>query len=140
MSSLPSADLRRRLGAILYDALLLFSLLFVVGGIFVAANSGQAIPTYHWPFQLLLLATCFMYFGWFWTHGGQTLGMRSWSLLITDTDGQAIGWRKALVRFCVAIVSWAISGLGYLWCLIDGEKRCWHDMVSGTRLVVLPKR
>ena len=27
------------------------------------------------------------------------------------------------------------SALGFLWSLVDGERRAWHDIVSGTRLV-----
>ncbi len=136
---LAPANLRHRLGAIFYDALLIFSLLFVVTGILVILNKGEAIPTTHWLFRLFLLATCFMYFGWFWTHGGQTLGMRSWRLLVSNDQGQPISWWLAFVRFNTAILSWGVSGLGFLWCLFDGEQRCWHDILSGTQLYRLPK-
>ena len=38
------------------------------------------------------------------------------------------------------MLSAACVGLGYLWCLFDRDKRYWHDILSGTRLVLLPKR
>ncbi len=31
-------------------------------------------------------------------------------------------------------------GLGYLWCLVDRRGRYWHDYLSGTELILLPKR
>jgi uncharacterized RDD family membrane protein YckC len=30
-------------------------------------------------------------------------------------------------------------GLGFLWVLYDRDKLAWHDRLSGTRLVRLPK-
>ena len=31
-------------------------------------------------------------------------------------------------------------GLGYLWCLVDRRNRYWHDYLSGTELILLPKQ
>jgi len=38
-----------------------------------------------------------------------------------------------------ALVSLLPLGLGFLWILFDPEKRAWHDRLSRTRVVVLPK-
>jgi len=44
-----------------------------------------------------------------------------------------------LRRLAWAVVSWLPLGLGYLWILVDPQRRAWHDRLSGTRVVVLPK-
>ncbi len=74
---------------------------------------------------------------WFWTHGGQTLGMRAWRLRLVSDDGDKVTLRQALVRYAVAILSWLVLGLGFLWILFDGKKRAWHDIASRTRLVLV---
>ena len=75
------------------------------------------------PFYIAyLLAISFGFYGWFWTHGGQTLGMRAWRLKALTADGQAVSWRHAIIRVAAAHVSLFALGLGYLWLLIDREK------------------
>lgn len=135
----PPAGLLRRLLAIFYDGLLLAGLLFVA-----------ALPTAAFSIEpgglgarllfLYMLAVAFGFFGWFWTHGGQTLGMRAWRLRLVDDAGGPVGWGRALRRYACAMVSWLALGLGFIWCLIDREGLTWHDRCSGTRLVRLPPR
>jgi uncharacterized RDD family membrane protein YckC len=38
------------------------------------------------------------------------------------------------------LLSWLPLGLGYFWILFDREGRAWHDRLSRTRVVLLPKR
>jgi uncharacterized RDD family membrane protein YckC len=64
-----------------------------------------------------------------------TVGMRAWKVRIMDHRGGAPGWGKCLLRFLVSLVSAAAAGIGFLWMLVDAEKRTWHDRASGTRLV-----
>ena len=45
-----------------------------------------------------------------------------------------------MIRCLGALLSAACLGLGYLWKLVDRNHRYWHDYLSGTRLVLLPKR
>jgi uncharacterized RDD family membrane protein YckC len=89
--------------------------------------------------QALLLAVSAIYFVVSWIRGGQTIGMKPWRLRIVAADGGAVDLRRALIRFAVALVSLAALGLGFLWCLIDREKRAWHDIAAGTLLVRLEK-
>jgi uncharacterized RDD family membrane protein YckC len=35
----------------------------------------------------------------------------------------------------VATLSLLAVGLGFIWALFDGERRCWHDIAAGTRFV-----
>ena len=95
------AGLCRRLGAICYDALLLFAILCIATALVLPLNGGAAIS--HNPvFFLYVYTVCLLFFGWFWTHGGQTLGMRTWKLRLQRHDGGNISWWQALVRFLLA--------------------------------------
>jgi len=139
--SLPPAGLLRRLLVILYDALLLVAILALAILIWLAAF-GPVIenPSHVGPFRLYVLSVAFLYFGWFWTHSGQTLPMKTWRVQVINDDGGPIVWPQALMRFCMAVISWLPLGLGYWWALLESDRRCWHDRASRSRLVLLPKK
>lgn len=117
----------------MYDAILLFGILFIALLPLVVINGNPD----EWKIgrQIYLLAVAFIYFGWFWTHGGQTLGLRTWKLKVESVRGNKVTWRQAGIRFLVAILSWSGLGLGFLWVMFDKEARSWHDIAAGTRTV-----
>ena len=78
----------RQIMAMIYDFLLLLSALLFAAIIPVALNSGEAITPGNVFFLLYLLSVCFLFYGWFWTHGGQTLGMRAWKINKLGTTRQ----------------------------------------------------
>ncbi|MGM0982608.1 MAG: RDD family protein [Pseudomonadota bacterium] len=143
------AGLGRRLGAMLYDGLLVLAIWIVMSSVHLAvvrlllevpaeevgAGLGQVITL-----RLLMAISAFAFFAFFWTRGGMTLGMQAWRLRVQTRDGCSITGLQALQRFLVAGISLAALGLGYLWILVDAEKRSWPDIASGSRVVVLPKR
>lgn len=137
----PSPGLLRRLGAMAYDSLLLLALLMMLSYPYVWLTGGDKpsllVKTLY---QLFLLAICFFFFAGFWTHGGQTLGMRAWRLKVVRDGGGPIGWALALKRFALAWISLICLGLGFLWVIFDRNKLAWHDRWSGTRLILLPKK
>jgi uncharacterized RDD family membrane protein YckC len=142
---LPAPSLLRRLAAFFYDCLLLTALWMVTGALVLAASSGQLADPHRpawllYAFRSLLLLVPALFFSWFWTHGGQTLGMRAWRLKVVSADGGAVTWKAAGQRLAAACLSAALLGLGFLWVLVDRDRQAWHDRLSGTRLVVLPKR
>jgi uncharacterized RDD family membrane protein YckC len=126
--------LGRRLAAIVYDCVLLLAVLFAATAALLPFSGGEAISSGNGLYTAYLLIVSFGYFGWFWTHGGQTLGMRSWHLGLEGADETAVTWRQALLRFFGALLSWLALGAGYLWLLADPERRTWHDRLSGTRI------
>ena len=133
------APLGRRLAAALYDALLL-------GGIWMAVAIADAAvrAAFGLPYNVHVLRTALLlaglgFFGWFWTHGGQTLGMRAWRLQLRRSDGQPIGWATAAGRYAFAWLAWLPFGAGVLFSALDPQRRAWHDRLSGTELVLLPK-
>jgi uncharacterized RDD family membrane protein YckC len=140
----PPAGLLRRLAAIFYDSLLLSALWLGVATAFLVTSGGRLSAPDRplwllYAFRATLLLVAFLFFGWFWTRGGQTLGMRAWRLKVVADQGQSVTWLLALRRFAAAGLSWAVLGVGFWWVTIDPEKRAWHDRLSGTNIVVLPK-
>lgn len=133
------AGFLRRFAAIVYDSLVLFAILCVATLIVLLFRGGQAIPPNEPLYLLYLIAVSFLYFGWFWTHGGQTLGMRAWRLRIKHQQGEIVTWKHALLRFLSAVLSWLPVGAGYVWMLVDRSGFAWHDRLSGTRVILTPK-
>lgn len=135
--SFPTASLIRRLAALVYDTLILSGLCFVATLVLVWLNGGQAFAAHDARLSVWLMMVCFVFVGWCWTHGGQTPGMRAWNIQVEGDNGQCLSWTQALVRFLSAGLSLVCLGSGYLWMLIDSEKRTWPDRWSGTRVVYI---
>lgn len=130
--------LARRLAAIFYDCWLVAAIWLVgaTADYFIQQALGLGTAPVRLPLQLFLVLAPGLFFGWFWTHGGQTLGMRAWRLKLLDTRGAPVGWRHALIRYAGAWLSLLPAGLGYLWVWLDPQHQAWHDRLSGTRLVI----
>ena len=138
------AGLLRRLGAMVYVSLLVLGLLMVVTALLLPLTGGEAIalhshPALGYAYRGVLIAVVVGFNGLFWTRSGQTLGMASWRLRVEREDGRLLGWGDVLQRLAWAVVSLLPLGLGYLWVLFDAQSRTWHDRLSRTRVVVLPK-
>ncbi len=129
----------RRLAAGAYDLLLLGGLLMMLGIAVLMLRGGEAVPPGSLWFQGLVLLVCAVFYAGFWCRGGQTLGMRSWRLRVEKIDGTPLDPATATLRFAAALLSVLPAGLGLLWILVDPEQRAWHDRLTGTRVVLLPK-
>lgn len=161
--ALPPAKLPRRLAAIVYDGLLLTGVLIAASGlamgvIALASGYGESVKaggslTGNPFFRTYLLWVCFFFYGGFWVHGGQTLGMRAWRLQLQQRDGGPIRWQQALLRFLsgglwlapmIGVhqalkpgIGWSLGvGLGALLLLLALRL---PDRWSETELVMLPK-
>lgn len=135
----PPCGLIRRLAAIFYDSLLLGALWMGATFPLLFLTHGEAVPAGDPIYTVYLLLIGWAFFGWFWTRGGQTLGMRAWRIQVQTPAGRPIGWRAATFRYLAALFSWLCLGLGFLWQWVDREHITWHDRLSRTRVVVLPK-
>ena len=140
---LPSPSLLRRLAAMLYDTFLVVALVAVVNAIALATmvrvtGGEQEVLNPHLV-QLLTALSIIGFFSLFWLKSGQTLGMQAWRIKLVDFQGDRPSAGKAIARCCGALLSAACLGLGYLWCLVDRRQRYWHDYLSRTELVLLPK-
>ena len=129
--------LLRRLGAMLYDSLAAFSVLFIADALVVIplqALWGIEFIGNHLLFKLYQFAVVYVFFAWFWVHGGQTLGLRAWRIRVVREDGAPLRWSDAAKRFAAAILSWVPLGAGFLWIPFDRQGLAWHDRLSRTRL------
>jgi len=134
-----NASLRRRLGAMLYDGLLLLAILFAVTLPLVALRGGEPVAPGNLFYQALLFGAGGLFFAGFWYRYGRTLGMQSWGLRIETPAGEPPTLGQCISRYLFAIVSWLPLGAGFLWQLVDAEGLSWHDRLSGTRLRHYPK-
>lgn len=139
------APLWRRIAAMVYDSLLIFAIWIIVGFIVLSlfgleqarTLDGEVVvmdPVVKNTLFIAMLGSAFLFFAWFWTHSGQTLGMQAWRIRVANTDGTAIGWRQCAIRFVVAPPALALAGIGYWWALFDSAGRSWPDIASGSHL------
>lgn len=149
-AELCAASLLRRIGAMLYDALLILALWMLTTYLAVLAftrtpeipadakrMSIENMQTVDSPWlSALLLLEVGAFFTYFWLRHGRTLGMQAWRLRLQRPDGARITLPQALVRMAIAVPALACFGLGYLWMLIDRDRLTWPDRASGSRVVV----
>lgn len=127
--------LGRRLLIIAYDAFAVIALMMAMTAVsLLTPLADQAVLKDPIPTALLLLVW-FFYLAWCWRHGGLTLGMRAWRARLVFEDGRAPGWGRCMLRWVLSLVSAAALGAGYLWALFNPERRTWHDLATGARLV-----
>jgi uncharacterized RDD family membrane protein YckC len=131
------AALGWRLLAMTYDAIPMLPLAMLVSATFLALHGGT--PVTGGPLALVqaavLWAVIGTYFVLSWRRGGQTMGMRPWRLKVLATDGSVASPGALWLRYAVATLSLAAAGVGFLWSLLDRERRTWHDLASATVLV-----
>lgn len=133
MSSSPG--IKRQLVCLLYEALVVFSVLiigFLLPQIVLSGFGWSASPRALWfhVFALLML-----YFVWCWLNGGQTLPMKTWKLRLVDADGSALRPLQAILRYLIAWPSIMCFGIGLLWVLVDKDHRFLHDRLAGTKIL-----
>ncbi|MBC3869045.1 RDD family protein [Undibacterium oligocarboniphilum] len=160
MTGLQVPLLRRRLICMVYEAMLLFGIVFVSGFIFdVITQSRHALMLRHLR-QFWLFLVIGAYFVFCWSRSGQTLAMQTWRIRVTDLDGSRVPVIKAVVRYClswmwflpamaldyqfglkewhmVIVVALGIAG----WALtarMDKDGQFLHDRLAKTRLIDVP--
>jgi uncharacterized RDD family membrane protein YckC len=158
------ASLARRLGALLYEALLLFAMAVIVGFAFlplVSPSTGAAatlrIPSIFGRTILFcaLVAAAAGYYTWSWSAGRRTLPQKTWRLRLVDASGHAPSTRDALLRYAAfwlgpvaALTAFAVLhaspyrrytalllALNFAWALIDRDRQFLHDRLARTRIV-----
>ncbi len=149
LSSLPSGPLWRRLAAMAYDSILILAIwmvvTFVVLSFFGIENArtveGETVtldPIYKNILFLSMLVSAWAFFGWFWTHSGQTLGMQAWRLKVVTREGEKISVAQSIARFLLAIPAFLMVGIGYFYMYLNPERETLHGKLSGTKVVLVP--
>jgi len=135
------APLWRILAAMAYDSILVIAIwmvvTFIILSFFGVENArtleGEAVvldPIYKNITFTAMIVSAWAFYGWFWTHSGQTLGMQAWRIRVVSKQGQPITVAQSVVRFGAAMVSWLLLGIGYWMMLFNSEKETLHDKVS----------
>jgi uncharacterized RDD family membrane protein YckC len=129
------APLTRRLASLLYEALLLAALLWCAALLFRIIETSLGVVHFRLAFQMYLVVITGAYFIWQWSHGGQTLPMKTWRMRLTAASGEAVSVRLALARYGVALCGTLVFGAAFLWALVDRDRQFLHDRLAGTRIV-----
>ena len=123
-----------RAAAVFYDLLLLIAVWFIVTAAALWFNDGEAIV--HPLYDVAMLGVAWLFFDWFWRHGGQTLGMKAWRLRLVDASGRPPSSRHCIHRFVCGSLLFGVSWIASLFTR-DGLPL--HDRLSRTRLVRVSK-
>jgi uncharacterized RDD family membrane protein YckC len=157
----------RRLGAMLYDALLCAALLMVAAVPFLPFNGEghQLHGTVLYTQRLWLLCVLVVFFVFFWSRKGKTLGMQAWSIWIQTEGSNKPSVQESLARLLWACIPWLPSyivlsinsvvhnlilnraglallilvPLNYLTAYLDPRRRAFHDRFLKTQIVFRPK-
>jgi len=128
------SSIGRRLGAMLYEGLVVFAILIatflfpqVIFSGFGLNLGGKLL----WLHVFLVLG---IYFIWCWLHGGQTLPMKTWKLRLVDQGGMPLRPLQAILRYMAAWPSICLFGIGIFWALFDRDGLFLHDRIAGTRI------
>jgi uncharacterized RDD family membrane protein YckC len=111
---LPPATALKRALAIIYDGLISIAVLLVATWAYTMvagwltgwnryeqmAEAGQISGDPALTFALFLVL--YLFFAYFWTRVGQTLGMQVWRVRIENLDGTSVSWTQALIRYVTA--------------------------------------
>ena len=145
----------------LYEAMLLFGVLFIAGWLFSTLLQQRHALYLRGALQDWLFLVLGLYFVWFWTHRGQTLAMKTWRIKVVDKQGHELPAWRAIVRYLLSWL-WVVPGLALAWVLdakswllvlipsanvllwalaafIDPQRQFLHDRIAGTRLVDTPE-
>ncbi len=134
----PCSLLRRGM-IMLYDLMPTLAVVLIAGFIALPVTGSEVQLGRDMGFTLYALGAWFAYLGLCWTLAGQTLGMRTWRVDLVTATGQRPDWGQCLVRFIASLLSLACLGIGFWISLFRRDRACWHDLLSGTRLMQRPK-
>jgi uncharacterized RDD family membrane protein YckC len=98
-------SLLRRLGAALYDSLLLLAIWMVIALLFLPLGEIAGRTLIPLQFGANLIAA-WLFFTWFWTRTGQTLGMQTWNIRLLTDEGAPVNRWRATLRYLVALAQW----------------------------------
>lgn len=130
------AGIARRLLAMIYETLLLAGVVavtLVFPHLLLGAFAHRlATPPLLWAHLFVVLL---IYCVGFWSHGGQTLAMKTWRLRLVTRSGAAVRPTQALLRYLLCWPSLCLAGAGLVWALIDRDHQFLHDRLAGTQLI-----
>ena len=131
-----SAGFFKRLFAMFYDAMALLVLVFFASFLLLPFESMQFGQPFFALQYVYISAIIFLYFGWSWKRGGQTLGLKSWKLQLVSLTDHPVTWKQIMLRLLSSGLCWLTGGLGFLWIFFSKDRLAWNDSLSHTRIIV----
>ena len=151
----------RRLACFVYEGVLLFGVLMAAGMVYAVATRQQHALVGTRGLQLWIFVVLGVYFAWFWSHGGQTLAMRTWQIKLVSQHGGAVSYGRAACRYLLSWL-WFAPALTAVWIAelksplpvfsvltagvlayaalarLHPQGQYWHDAACSTRLIFSP--
>ena len=122
----PRARFFQRFAALLIDVVLVL----FTNGVFDLVRGGNERG-------MLLLFLIYFVGGWAWK--GTTIGGIVCNLRVAKINGKPLEFPDALGRGIAGVVSLLALGLGLLWVLIEPDRQGWHDKLTDTCVVQVPR-
>jgi len=132
-------SLWKRFVTFIYDSLIAIALLMAATALSLVITGGVPIfpedgLKFH-LFQIYLGLVIISYFVFFWSYGGQTVGMRAWKVRLIDiTTHKPPRFKIALLRCILALSNLVLGGIGFLPALWREDKATVYDLLTKTRL------
>jgi uncharacterized RDD family membrane protein YckC len=76
-----------------------------------------------------------LYYAFFWSLTGQTIGQRVMGLRVVRLNGRRMGFFRSLLRWIGYQVCIFTLGIGFLWVLVDNRRMGWHDKLARTCVI-----
>ncbi|OZI23426.1 RDD family protein [Bordetella genomosp. 9] len=161
-TALPTPPRLRRFACMMYEAVLLFGVVFLADYLFDTLTQSRSGLMLRPARQFWLFLAIGVYFVVCWRRAGQTLPMKTWNIRLVARDGTApslsrLVWRYGLawvLPLIAALVVWGIESLTrwpatlmfivaapfavFIGSWLDPEGQFLHDRWAGTRLVTVP--
>jgi uncharacterized RDD family membrane protein YckC len=154
---LTAPSLWRRLACFIYEGVLLFGVVMISGYLYSSLTQQRHALEGRHGLQAFMFLIIGIYFAWFWSHGGQTVAMRTWHIRVVKANGAPLTQLQAVARYLLAYV-WFLPGLAIgWWSGVQGsaallpmllnmmlimliarfapERQFLHDLLLGTRLI-----
>lgn len=159
MQQTPS--LKARLLCMVYEAMLLFGVLFIAEWLFSTLLQQRNSLYLRGVGQVWLFFVLAAYFAWFWSNGRQTLAMKTWHISVVTTEGMPLSLKHAVFRYLLAwmwffpglLLAWTISAKSWmliiipivnvtLWAalvFLHRDRQFLHDRLAKTRLALVQR-
>jgi uncharacterized RDD family membrane protein YckC len=133
------AKVLSRMICLVYEILILMGLGILAGLPFVYLTDYPHHPELRSWYRAYLLLIIAIYFIYQWQRSGQTVPMKTWRLKIVDQYSNAPPtYLQSIRRFSAACCGF-ITGINFIWLVLDKQHRGLHDIIGGTRTIELLK-
>ena len=125
----------KRIASTIYDLFLLLGVWFLVGSIALGVKYlfvGEVTSLNPNFGMALVILSAWSFYGYFWTHGGKTLGMAVWKFEIYSLDNNKINLKQISVRFFFNLMTFLLAGLPLIMMYFSKKNLSISDSLSGT--------